>query len=195
MTPICYEESIPSGTSQSCAELVAVATETFVKETLSIIFTRTRSNGPVMNGGILTRKYRQQLQTEEEGWLRGEVEKNSGNGLLPVEVKEAQGRRPLGMADLRLAMQIGGGVLLGHMPLVAERVAGGWLESEDVDEEGEEMIVESSRTGLSSVLDGGDVVNGEDAMELDENDWGWEGAKESERQQLGALLDGLLSSS
>jgi transcriptional coactivator HFI1/ADA1 len=196
MTPICYEEAIPSGTTPPCAELVSAATETFVKDTLAIIFARTRSNGPAVNGGIMTRKYRKQLQAEEEGWLRGEVEKNTGNGLLPIEVKEAQGRRPLGMADLRLAMQVGGGSLLGGMPLVAERVADGWVETEDieVDEgDGGETGVRFSRVNV--IEDLGDGGNGDDGMDVDENDWGWEGAKESERMQLGSLLDELLSSS
>ena len=46
MIPICYEESIVSGAGLPCADFMAIATETFVKEVLSVVFSRTSATLP-----------------------------------------------------------------------------------------------------------------------------------------------------
>lgn len=188
MVPICYEESIASGAGLPCAEFMALATETFVKEVLSVVFSRTRSNGPsgTINGTV-TRKYRQDLEREELAYTRGEISKDSGTGLLPVEAKEASIRKPLGVRDLRLAMELGNG-FLGHMPLIIDQIMGGYFEDEL--ETGKQDRVE----------DGADLANDHDQkyafsddMDVDESDSGWEGGAMADREQLGALLDECLS--
>ena len=125
MVPICYEESLPNGCAPTCAELMATATEQFIKAVLSSILARTRSNIPAAGGnGISTRKYRRQLEREEEGLQKGEVMRGLSNGLLPIEAREASMRRGLGMGDLRLAVRVGG-CELGQMPGIVKSIMGG----------------------------------------------------------------------
>ena len=194
MVPICYEESLVSGCSVPCAEFMATATETFVKEVLSGIFGRTRSNVPAgSNNGIMTKRYKRQLEREEEGWLRGEVTRSAGNGMLPVEMKEASGRRPLGIGDLRLALEIGD-CALGQMPLVVERVMGGYFEGELEEERKREELMEEV-FGAGVVPNAKMEVDGRnrDEPSIDESDWGWEGGGGMDRDKLNSLLDDCLA--
>lgn len=189
MIPICYEESLPSGASMPCADFMTTATETFVKEVLSAVFSRTRCNGPSGTiNGMLTRKYREQLEREELSYTRGEITKDTATGLLPVEAKEASVRRPLSVKDLRITLELGGGVL-GHMPLIVDQIMGGYFEDE----------LETENQGL---LENGtnDVVDikgaGADEMDLDDIDDSlsdWEGGTATDRDHLGSLLDECLS--
>ena len=195
MVPICYEESLVNGCSAACADFMATATEQYIKEVLSGIFGRTRSNISASSGnGIMTRKYRQQLEREEEAWLRGDVIKGAGNGMLPVEAREAMGRQPLGMGDLRLALEVGN-CSLGQMPLVVERVMGGYLEGE-LEEWGQDGTNEGDERGVVSGAEG--VVNGANGINadeppIDESDWGWEGGGTADRDKLNSLLDDCLA--
>ena len=186
MVPICYEESIVSGASLPCAEFMAIATETFVKEVLSVVFSRTRSNGPSGTiNGMMMRKYRQQLESEELAFTRGEIVKDSATGLLPVEAKEASTRKPLGVRDLRLSLELGGGVL-SHMPLLVDQIMGGYLEDElETDKQDRvEEVIDVPDTKPDSNMD---------EMDVDEAEIDWEGGTVTDREQLGALLDECLS--
>ncbi|EHA23623.1 hypothetical protein ASPNIDRAFT_128666, partial [Aspergillus niger ATCC 1015] len=186
MVPICYEESIVSGASLPCAEFMAIATETFVKEVLSVVFSRTRSNGPSGTiNGMMMRKYRQQLESEELAFTRGEIVKDSATGLLPVEAKEASTRKPLGVRDLRLSLELGGGVL-SHMPLLVDQIMGGYLEDElETDKQDRvEEAVDVPDAKPDSFMD---------EMDVDEAKFDWEGGTVTDREQLGALLDECLS--
>ena len=188
MIPICYEESIVSGAGLPCADFMAIATETFVKEVLSVVFSRTRSNGPSGTiNGMMMRKYRQQLEQEELAYTRGEIVKDGASGLLPVEAKEAAVRKPLGVRDLRLALELGNGVL-SHMPLIIDQVMGGYLEDELETEK-------QDRTDDSAPVFNDDDAKADftDEMDLDEADSGWEGAGAADQEQLGSLLDECLS--
>ncbi|KAL6235393.1 hypothetical protein BDW75DRAFT_230355 [Aspergillus navahoensis] len=182
MTPICYEESVVNGASVACAEFMAIATETFVKEVLSVVFSRTRSNGPSGTiNGMMKRSYKQQLEREELAFTRGEIAKDGATGLLPVEAKEARTRSALGIRDLRLSLELGSGIL-SHMPLLVDQIMGGYLEDElEADKR--------DRTNLN-VTEPADNVG---EMDVDEADWGWEGATAGDHQQLGSLLDECLS--
>lgn len=187
MVPICYEESIHSGCQAPCPEFMAMATETFVKEFLSKVFGRTRSNGPVgTHNGIMTRKYRKQLDKEEAALLRGELKRDATNGILPVEAKEANARRPLGIGDLRLATEVGGG-LLGQMPLIIDRVMGSHLEGEL------ELQNEDLERDRAAVAENDNTVHNGEEMDVDENDWGWEGGRTADHDQLSQLLDDCLT--
>ena len=188
MVPICYEESIVSGASLPCAEFMAIATETFVKEVLSVVFSRTRSNGPSGTiNGMMMRKYRQQLESEELAFTRGEIVKDSATGLLPVEAKEASTRNPLGVRDLRLSLELGGGVL-SHMPLLVDQIMGGYLEDElETDKQDRiDEVVEITHAGAKP-------DSFVDEMEVDDAELDWEGSTATDREQLGALLDECLS--
>jgi transcriptional coactivator HFI1/ADA1 len=187
MVPICYEESVVSGAGLPCAEFMAIATETFIKQFLSGVFGRTRSNGPSGTiNGTMTRNYRRQLEREEMACTRGELVKNSTNGLLPVEAKEAANRMPLGVKDLRLSLELSGG-LLGHMPLVVDQIMGGYVE-EELEAEREDQKFAS----LDNIDEGGQLFSG-DEMDIDEAGWDWEGGMTEDRDNLGSLLDDCLS--
>lgn len=188
MVPMCYEESLPSGAGLPCAEFMAIATETYVKEVLSSVFSRTRSNGPAGTiNGMMMRKYRQQLEREDLAYTRGEITKDTATGLLPVEAKEASVRRPLGVRDLRLTLELGGGVL-GHMPLIIDQIMGGYFEDELETEMQDRM-----ENGVSEHLE---IKPPEDEMDWDEADDSlsdWDGGTFGDREQLSSLLDECLS--
>lgn len=187
MVPMCYEESLPSGAGLPCAEFMAIATETFVKEILSAVFSRTRSNGPSGTiNGMMMRKYRQQLEREELAYTRGEISKDTATGLLPIEAKEASVRRPLGVRDLRLTLELGGGVL-GHMPLIIDQIMGGYFE--------DELETEKQDRLENGVSEHNETKASEDEMDLDEADdlSDWEGGAGADREQLSSLLDECLS--
>ncbi|KAJ5101492.1 hypothetical protein NUU61_003714 [Penicillium alfredii] len=188
MVPICYEESLPSGAALPCAELMAIATETFVKEVLSAVFSRTRSNGPSGTiNSMMMRKYREQLEREELAYTRGEITKDTATGLLPVEAKEAGLRRPLGVRDLRLSLELGSGSL-GHMPLVVDQIMGGYFEDELETEKQDRLengVGEPHETKIS-----------EDEMDVDDDEYpsDWDGdIAAADQDQLTSLLDECLS--
>ena len=197
MVPICYEEALPNGCAAPCAEYMATATEQFIKEVLSAVFHRTRSNMRGSSGlGIKTARYKRQWAKEEEAWLRGESLKGggvgvggTGKGLLPVEIREGVGRQPLGMGDLKLALQVGD-CYLGQMPMVVEKILGGWAEGEVEELRDEQRIGlhgEEQRNGYA----GGE--RDEESTDEEENDWGWEGAGKADREALDKLLDDCLA--
>ena len=191
MEPMCYEEGITSGASDGTAAFMAVATETFIKEVLSGIFGRTRSNGP---NYVMTTAYKRQLQREEDALLRGDIQKNV-NSLLPVEQAAASQRRPLGMDDVRLALEMGD-MYLGQMPLTSERIVGGYLEGGEDASAGQ---LEGAMDGeLPNGVNGVNGTHGVDGAQdgdasMDDTDWGWEGGGAVDRQALGSLLDECLS--
>lgn len=214
MLPICYETGLVSGHVPDAAQFMSVATETFVKEVLSSIFGRTRSNGPGSAGSagiggganwVQTFKYRTQLEREEEAHLRGEVQRDK-NGLLPVEAKAASERGPLGMADVRTALEIGDSGL-GQMPIVIQQIMFGYREGEleawdeyswpethrritdlDGDIQMQGMDVPASTNGSGIVYDSNMQ---EDSGDVD--DWGWEGAEYQDTSALDSLLDSCLA--
>lgn len=187
MIPICYEESIVSGAGLPCADFMTIATETFVKEVLSVVFSRTRSNGPSGTiNGMMMRNYRQQLEQEELAYTRGEIGKDSATGLLPVEAKEAAVRKPLGVRDLRLALELGGGVL-SHMPLVVDQIMGGYLEDE-LETEKQDRVDDTVE-----ITNDDTKASFTDEMDLDEAESGWEGAATGDHEQLDSVLDECLS--
>lgn len=130
MVPICYEESLPQGCANTCAGLVAAATEHLIKEILSTVYNRTRSNMPAGSvNSILTHRFKKQLQIEEDTLSRGEISKVAGTGLLPVEAKEVATRKSLAMHDLKLATDLGD-VGLGQFPLTLAKIMNGYEENE-----------------------------------------------------------------
>lgn len=195
MVPICYEESVASGAGFPCAEFMAIATETFVKQVLSSVFSLTRHNGPSGTiNGMMSRKYRLQLEREELAFTRGEIAKDLATGLLPVEAKEASIRQPLGVKDLRLALNLGG-ALLGQMPLVADEIMGAYDEDElelerhgYIEELREKADVDTKTATITATTD----TNGVDTMDIDD-ELEWEGGTTMDRDQLNSLLDECLS--
>lgn len=161
MIPICYEESVVNGATMPCASYMAIATENFVKDFLSVVFARNRSNGPSGTiNGTMTRKYRLQLEREEMSFTRGELVKNAANGLLPIETKEASSREGLGVQDMRLALELGGG-LLGHMPLLVNQIMDGYVKEEFDAERSEYAEVIKSNNHNFGLMETQEWWNGE----------------------------------
>lgn len=210
MLPICYETGLQSGHAPDAAYFMSVATETFIKEVLSSVFSKTRSNGPGATGSagtggganwVQTHKYRAQLEKEEEGWLRGEILRDK-NGLLPIEAKAASERGPLGMADVRTALEMGD-CGLGQMPTVVQQIMFGYREGEleDWDEyswpqgygilDNADQDVEMGGTNGTTISNGVNGINVH-AEEDSDDDWGWEGAATQDMAALDSLLDSCL---
>ena len=208
MLPICYEGGLTSGHVPDAAQFMSVATETFLKDVLSSIFSKTRSNGPGTAGSagtgggaswVQTQKYRVQLEKEEEAWLRGEIQRDKV-GLLPIEAKAASDRAPLGMADVRTALELGD-CGLGQMPVVMEQIVFGYREGEleawddysylegysipatyDIDED----VTMSGMNGVNG-------TNGNSHDYDDESDSGWVGGEHEDKAELDDLLDACLA--
>ncbi len=196
---------------------MSVATETFVKQVLSQVFDKTRSNGPGSGGSagsggganwVMTHKYRVQLEKEEEAWLRGELLRDK-SGLLPIEAKAASERGPLGMADFRTALEIGD-CGISQMPIVIEQILFGYREGEleeweeysllnsygkVLDEEHEDDVVMGGiNSSYGNGINGINGTNGHFEDDLSDNDgWGWEGAGAQDREALNSLLDSCLA--
>lgn len=219
MLPICYETGLISGHSSDAAQFMSVATETFVKEFLSSVFDKTRSNGPGSGGSagsgggaswVMTHKYRRQLEKEEEAWLRGEIHRDK-SGLLPVEAKAAGERGALGMADLRMALEMGD-CGLGQMPVVFGQImfdfregeVEGWEDFSILDGY-EERAAKKRRhedvvmTGFETTgkkangMNGVNGMNGHVEEDGDSEGWGWEGVGTEDYDSLNNLLDSCLA--
>lgn len=201
MVPICYEQSLTNGASAACADFMATATEQYIKTVVGSVLAKTRSNlsGAAGALSITTRRYRQQLDREEKMLSKGEVARGVVSNLLPVETKEANLRRPLGIGDFRIAMEVGDSSAMGQMPTIVENIMGGWPEGvlegwgrhpDAIQEEEDEM--ERSGPSVNGVMTNGVHVNGAYASNENES-WGWEGGAAKDREKLFSLLDECLA--
>ncbi|KAK2593298.1 hypothetical protein QQS21_008980 [Conoideocrella luteorostrata] len=201
MLPFCYEAGLPSGHATEAPQLVTVATEIFIKEVLTSIFSRTRSNGPgdSANTGygigttwIQTHRYKRQLHLEEEASIRGEVSRDKF-GLLPVEAKAAGERGPLGIADLRIALEMAdSGMSL--FPILMTQVIYGYREGE-LEGWNDYTWINGERPVIEELPDSFDAnaqINGHiDAMDIDDDIW-WDGAETIDMDALDSVLDSCL---
>ena len=218
MIPICYETGLVGGATGDASHFLSVATETFIKQFLSSVFDKTRCNGPGSAGAsgaggaagwVSLGEYRRQLEIEEDLWTQGRIQRDK-SGLLPVEAKAAGERGALGMADLRMALEIGD-CGLGGMRTVEQDIMSkfreGELEAWDAFAtlEGYESILEKDDTG-DTVMRGIESptlakakVNGvigkrkERDEDVEMEDWGWEGVAPQDRESLDDLLDSILA--
>lgn len=209
MLPICYETGLIAGHSKDAPQFMSVATETFIKEFLSSVFSKTRSNGPGVGGSagsgggagwIMSHKYRRQLEKEEEAWHRGELQRDK-TGLLPIEAKAASERGPLGMADVRTALEMGDSGL-GQMGSVMEQIMFGYREGELELRDDHAYLpgYEPQKTEDNDIQMGGtyNLTNGisghhAEDEDLETDDWGWGGGDQESRIALDGLLDSVLA--
>ena len=212
MLPYCYEAGLESAAPDT-AQLVSQATESFIKEVLTSVFSRTRSNGPGDSGSagfgngsgwVQTYKYKRQLSQEEDAALRGEVTRDK-SGLLPIESKAAGERGPLGMADLHLALDLGD-CGMSQFPVVVRSLVNGYRDGElenlndhayldgreaqkPVDEEGD-----ISMSGAAAVpTKQKKLPNGilhDDAMDIDD-EYFWAGVDDKDLDALDSVLDSI----
>ncbi|KAL6810795.1 transcriptional regulator of RNA polII, SAGA, subunit domain-containing protein [Trichoderma sp. SZMC 28013] len=204
MLPFCYEAGLINGHAPDASQLMSVATETFIKEVLTQIFSRTRSNGPGDSGSagygvgttwIQTHKYSRQLHREEDAAQRGEITRDKA-GLLPVESKAASERGPLGIADVRVALEMADSGI-SQFPIVTAQILYGYREGELenwkdytwVNGEPPAPVVEELVTNGDLGLTNGALP---DTMDLD-NEIGWEGAENPDMDMLDSVLDSCLA--
>jgi transcriptional coactivator HFI1/ADA1 len=208
MLPISYEAGLVGGHAPDVAQFMTVATETFIKEFLSTVFGRTRSNGPGDSGSagfgagagwIQTHKYRRQLRKEEVALSKGELSRDK-SGLLPIEAKAASERPPLGMADLRLALEIGD-CGISSFPVIRQSVLHTYRDGE-LDYYDNYTYVPGytpspSRIEEEKAVNGidGTMANGAapEPMDIDEDESTWAGTSTQDMQMLNNVLDGLLA--
>ncbi|KAF2835167.1 hypothetical protein M501DRAFT_999469 [Patellaria atrata CBS 101060] len=205
MTPICYEEGVTNGPGPNCADFINVATETFIKEVLTHLFSHVRVNGPNLNY-IKTARYRKQLEREERLAMKGELQRNPA-GLLPVEQEAQMRHKPLDLGDLRLAIQLGD-PYLSQVAVAAERITTGtwaqWWEDEEERGVGGWQAPTGGLKKINGVSNGvlpfgrrsingvnGTQVDKEKAREED-GDWGWTGGAKADRERLNGVLDEVL---
>lgn len=207
MLPICYEVGLTNGHSSEAAQLITAATETYIKEVISSVFSKTRSNGPgdsgnaglgVSSSWIQTHRYRRQLAAEEDSAHRGELTRDK-SGLLPVEAKAAGERGPLAMSDLRLALEMAENGM-ANFPIITTAIAYGYRDGELENWHDYTWLpgMEDSR-GQYKAGDGDmDIrpqqVNGHpDAMDIDTEEMAWEGADGLDSGLLDGVLDSCLT--
>lgn len=201
MLPFCYEAGLPSGHSSDAPQLLTLATETFIKEVMTQMFSRTRSNGPGDSGNVgygigttwvQTHKYKKQQRLEEEGALRGEVTRDKF-GLLPIEAKAASERGPLGMADMRIALELSESGM-AMFPILMTQVLYGYREGE-LEGWNDYTWLNNRRPPVTEQPDNvtNDVkLNGHtDPMDIDDDLW-WEGAGVGDGDTLDSMLDSCL---
>lgn len=198
MVPICYEQSLPNGPSANCAEFMATATEQYIKTLVGQVLAKTRSNltGAAGAISIVTRRYKQQLQREENMLSRGEVTRGVLSNLLPVETREAATRPPLGTGDFRIALDVGGDCGLGSMPTIVKSIMSGYPEGvlegygrhpDEIDEKEDEM--ERGGARVNGTLTNRVHVNGNPSN--DNENYGWEGGGAQDLKELFGTLDEL----
>lgn len=205
--PICYEEGVgltantPLSTStlQSCAELVETATEMFVKEVLERWIYSTRTNG---EGMPMTSTFKSQLRKEEDAVERGELAKTAA-GLLPCEAEVAAHREQLSIDELRLSLRLDN-ARLPLDPFLVNRVLGDVdvdMDAYDVPtpEDGHDIgaaagsVLANGAAIANGVKEGTALPDGGDLMVVDEEDWGWNGAGQEDRDALIGVLDSALT--
>jgi transcriptional coactivator HFI1/ADA1 len=201
IVPICYEESVAAGTSIQCAELVGIAAEIHVKNMLHDMFNRVRINGPRYEnphvGGPFTAKYRKKLLREEADIKAGKLSRKRDDDLLPIESREAQIRKPLCIADIKLANRVGPN-LLNSMPLLGVQINESLFDDAYDDQnptahsptQAAVQIQSPKKKSISAAKVNGTngILIDDDDMDVDDDDWGWEGAGIGDREMLGGLL-------
>lgn len=210
MLPYCYEAGLESA-APDAAQLVSAATESFIKEVLTSIFSRTRSNGPGDSGSagfgstsswIQTYKYKKQLSREEDAVMRGEVARDK-SGLLPIESKAAGERGPLGIADLHLALDIAD-CGMSQFPIMVRSMLNGYRDGE-LENMGDHYYLDGRKPVTPNGVDADipmagaqedrkqQLPNGvphDDAMDIDD-EYFWAGAGDEDLDGLDAVLDSI----
>ncbi|KAM3556677.1 hypothetical protein MY1884_000431 [Beauveria asiatica] len=202
MLPFCYEAGLPSGHVAEAPQLMSIATDAFIKEMLTQVFARTRSNGAGDSGSagygigtqwILTHKYKRQLHLEEDAAVLGEISRDKA-GLLPVEARAAGEQGPLAMADVRVALEIADSSM-SQFPVLTRQILCGYREGE-LENWNDHTWAENYEPGpVEELTNGYDLStfhNGLDSMNID-TEMGWEGAEDSDTDMLDCMLDSCLA--
>ncbi|KAG8353572.1 hypothetical protein FVEN_g8457 [Fusarium venenatum] len=210
MLPSCYEAGLVNGHTTDAPQFMSVAVETFIKEVLTQVFSRTRSNGPGDTGSagfgvgttwIQTHKYKRQLEYEEEAAMRGEITRDKG-GLLPIESRAASERGPLSMSDLRLSLEMADSGM-AQFPVLMTQVVYSYREGELENWDDYTWVYGQAPQDYAHEKYGLDVNGGRvyelqnghpDCMDIDTETW-WEGADSQDTDMLDNVLDSCLAAS
>ena len=121
--PICYEEALPNGAADLCAEFMATAAEMFVKDVVGTMIAKTRSNinSAGAQSGIWTKNGRPRHHAQKKGSVNG----SPASGMMDNPQQLSQ--RPLGISEVRIALSLAS-CSLGPMPDIVTDVMGGWPE-------------------------------------------------------------------
>ncbi|KAG9857646.1 putative transcriptional co-activator, partial [Aureobasidium melanogenum] len=187
--PICYEEGVglsavpmTSAALQAIAELVEIATETYIKEKLTNWFSATRSNAPG-DLGPMTAKFKAQMRSEEEAVDRGQLSRSAA-GYLPCEQEALARREPLSMDEIRMSMRL---------DETRQRIDP-FLAQEIMDNVEMDMVDTPMALTNGDHHDNNNKQTDGDAMMIDEDDdLGWEGATAADRDELFGVLDSVLA--
>jgi hypothetical protein len=188
MLPICYEEGIFHGFASGTPQFMTIATEMFVKDFLSRLFSSTRTNGPHW---VKTSTYKRRLQHEESLFETGEIHKNA-SGQLPIEQEAENNRRPLGLVDLRLAVQIEATPWGPHAPRTMRFYESAGLvddDSNDFEADGR-PTKKGAMSAPPKPLTNGVHANG---VHHDDEETGWAGGTDLDRIELDSVLDDCLA--
>ncbi|KAL8728320.1 MAG: hypothetical protein Q9166_005463 [cf. Caloplaca sp. 2 TL-2023] len=191
MVPICYEESLPNGCNFECAEFIYTALEHYMKAVISNIVGRVRGDLPGINsvgGGVIVTS----------------VHANSTS--KGTKKRELEVRKALGVADMRVAVAVGGWGELTQMPTVVEGIMNDWNEGvlegwvhnefDDHQQEPEDEMERGGKRPAIRPITNGVMTNGFDAHddgEDEEESWNWAGGAISNRKHLGTMLDDCLA--
>ena len=207
MLPFCYESGLGNGHVYDAPHLMSVAAEIYIKEVLTQIFSRTRSNGPGESGSagfgvgttwIQTHKYKRQLGKEEEAAHRGEITRDK-SGLLPIELQACSERGPLGIADVHLALEMGDSGMR-QFPMTSIQTIYGYRDGE-LENWNDYTWLPGHEPGrvvedLTSYRVNGEtkeLANGySDAMDID-GELVWEGAEDTDMDMLDGMLDSCIA--
>ncbi|KAL8670513.1 MAG: hypothetical protein Q9168_004947 [Polycauliona sp. 1 TL-2023] len=192
MVPICYEESLPNGCNHECAEFISVALDHYMKSVVSNTVGRVRSDLPGTNsvcGGVIVTSALANSSSQE------------------MKKKDLESRKPLGTADMRVAITVGGWGEMAQMPTVVNSIMNDWSEGvlegwaynefddfqqdaeDEMDRGGKRPAVKPTTNGI---MPNGHVLQDNDG-EDDEESWGWAGGAAGDRKQLAFLLDECLA--
>lgn len=207
MLPFCYEAGLANGHTADAPQLMSIAADTFIKEILTTIVSRTRSNGPGEAGSagfgvgttwIQTFQYSKQLHAEEDLAQHGKLTRDK-NGLLPIESKAASERGALSMADVRVALEMGD-TGMSTFPILMSQIMYGYREGELENWNdytyAHDRQPDGSADDFLAELNGADVFelpNGQaDLMDIDSEPW-WDGAENADVEMLDGVLDSCLA--
>ncbi|PFH60409.1 hypothetical protein XA68_11031 [Ophiocordyceps unilateralis] len=143
-----------------------------------------------------TRKYQRQLRLEEEAAQRGEATRDK-NGLLPVEAKAAAEREQLGMADMRLSLEMAdSGMAL--FPALMAQVKFGYRDGElenwnDYTYIGGKRPEPEEVGGHASPEQQSEFNGHAEPMDIDGGDTWWDGAESQDLDMLDSILDSCLA--
>lgn len=178
-----------------CAELAVIGAEFYFKEFLNTVFDRVRADGPRydngVGGGVYTSKFLKQIDKEEELVKMKKLMKTREDDILPIEAVVSRERRPLGVADLKLAGRIGTPMwtrtpLLGFD--VEQRVADGEYDDWKAEQE----------AARRSTTNGHVATTTDDEMDIDsdpedEDDFDWVAEGFGGRDELDTLMNNCLT--